>query len=87
MMYMMCMKLSKYVDTINVLNNYTALSALMTGLIIGLFFFLYNLKDIHLYFLLLHFVRKSILYAKITLSQKKFVSILSCKQTARLLFS
>ena len=32
-------------------------------------------------------VRKSILYAKITLSPKKFVSKLSCKQTARLLFS
>ena len=39
MMYQ-CVKLSKYVDTINVLNNYTALSALMSGLIIGLFFFL-----------------------------------------------
>ena len=35
----------------------------------------------------LDFVRKSILYAKITLSPKKFVSKLSCKQTARLLFS
>ena len=32
-------------------------------------------------------VRKSILYEKINLTQKKFVSKLSCKQTARLLFS
>ena len=44
-------------------------------------------KDIQLHFYLLDFIRKSIVYAKITLSQKKVVSKLSCKQTARLLFS
>ena len=46
-----------------------------------------KLKDIQLPYYLLDFVRKSILYAKITLSQKKFVSKLDCKQTARLIFS
>ena len=46
-----------------------------------------NIKDIQFHFQLLNFVRKSILYAKITLSPKKLVSKLSCKQTACLLFS
>ena len=43
-------------------------------------------KDITLHFSLLDFVRKCNLYAKITLCQKRFVSKLSCKQTARLIF-
>ena len=45
------------------------------------------LKDLTLYFHLFYFAKKSNLHAKITLSQKKFVSKLSCKQTARLLYS
>ena len=48
---------------------------------------LFGIKDITLHFYLLDFVRKSIHYAKIILSQKEIASKLSCKQTARLYFS
>ena len=44
-------------------------------------------KDTNRYELHVDRVRKSILYEKINLTQRKFVSKLSCKQTARLLFS
>ena len=41
-----------------------------------------NYKDMTLHFQLLDFVKKSILYAKITPFQKRFASKLSCKQTS-----